>query len=58
MPAPPGIINTSSSGAVSNVCVGVIIGQVLELKGFMEADMGSVVTGSIVSEIRAKSILW
>lgn len=58
MPTPPGIISTSSSGAVSNVCVGVSVVYTDELSGFMAADVGAVVTGSRVSAMKAMEVLW
>lgn len=56
-PGPPARINTSNSGAVANVCVGGSTGYTEELKGFIETIDGSEVTGSIVSAIKAMSIL-
>lgn len=57
-PGPPARIKTSNVGAVSKVCVGGSTGYTEELNGFMAAICGSDVTGSIVSAIRAISILY
>jgi hypothetical protein len=56
-PGPPARNKASRSGVVSKVCVGGSTGYTEELNGFIAASEGSEVTGSIVSAIRAISIL-
>ena len=53
-PRPPGTMSTSSSGAVSSVCVGTTSWKKVEFFGFMRGVTGRVVTGSMVSAIRAR----
>lgn len=47
-------MRTSRSGALSSVCVGFIVGKKEELNLFIALVVGSVVTGSRVSESRTR----
>ena len=57
-PRPPGTMRTSSGGAVSSVCVGTTSWKKVEFLGFMRGVTGLVVTGSMVSAMRARFMLW
>jgi hypothetical protein len=47
-------MRTSRSGGFSRVRVGLMVRKKFEFKGFIDGVIGLVVTGSMVSEIRAR----